>query len=205
MELTRALAARCERLANRLIAESTPARTRAGALEGRSMSIELAGLDVTLRAAIANGTVELGIGADEPADVKLSATPLELLRLARAESTDELKSARTRLDGDVHVAEGFAELARLARPDLEDELARWIGDIAAHETAELGRRLGAYAGRARRALELDTAEYLQEEQRLVPGPHEVAAFSDDVDRLRDDVDRAEARLERIAKALKGRQ
>lgn len=203
MESSRMVTARCERLVNRLIAESTPALSRASALEGRSMTVEIAGLDVALRAAVANGVVELTLGPSEPADVKLTATPLELARLARAASSDELKRTRTRLEGDVHVAEGFAELARLARPDLEDELARWIGDIAAHETAELGRRLGSYARRMRRALELDTAEYLQEEQRLVPGPHEVAAFSDDVDRLRDDVDRAEARLERLAAALGG--
>ncbi len=191
---------RCERLLDRLIAESTPARRAAAALEGRSIAVEVSGAGLEIHCGVEDGGVSLSLEPGRPADVRVRATPLELVSLARA-SADELKTARTRLEGDVHVAEKFAELARLARPDLEDELSRFVGDIAAHETAELARRLGAYAARARRALELDAAEYLQEEQRVLPGPLEVAAFTADVDRLRDDVERAAARLERIETAL----
>lgn len=198
----RLLLTRCERLVNRLIAESSPAQRAAQTLEGRTLAVDVAGLDLVIGIGVSGGAVALELDPDAAAvDVRLRATPLELVRLARAESTEELKSARTELAGDVHTAEAFAELMRLARPDLEDELAGWIGDIAAHETAELARGLTAWGRRAQHALELDTAEYLQHEQRLLPAALEVAAFSADVDRLRDDVERAEARLERIAARL----
>lgn len=200
MSLRRTLATRCERLVNRLVEESTPARRVAGELEGRSMAVEIVGLDLTVRAAVTAGAVAIALDSEEAADVTIRAAPLELARLAAAGSTDELKARRTQLEGDVHVAERFAELARLARPDIEDELSRWIGDIAAHEAAGMARRLGAFAARARRALELDTAEYLHEEQRLLPGPLEVDAFCADVDELRDAVERAAARLGRLESA-----
>lgn len=198
-------ARRCEALVNRLIGESTPARRAAQALDGRSMTVEVAGLGLELNCAVAGGVLAIALHGGREADVRLRATPLELLRLARAASPEELRRTRARLDGDVHVAEGFAELARFARPDVEDELARWIGDIAAHETAEAGRRFAAFAARARRALALDAAEYLQEEQRLLPGPLEVDAFSADVERLRDGVERAEARLKRLEAAAGSRR
>ena len=40
-------------------------------------------------------------------------------------------------------------------------------------------------------------EYLQEESRDAPSRYEVDRFSDNVSTLRDDVDRLEARIERL--------
>lgn len=198
------LSRRCERLVNRCVAESTAARRAAEGLEGKSLVVEITGLELAVRATVESGAIGLELetsDASGPVDVRVCATPLELVRLARADSTDALKTARTRLEGDVHVAEAFAELARLARPDLEDELARWIGDIGAHEAAGLARGVTRFAARAWRALELDAADYLQQERELVPGRLEVDGFCADVDRLRDDVERAAARLERVAAAF----
>lgn len=204
MSIGQKLLTRCERLINRLIAESTAAQRTARGLEGRSMAVEIVGLELTIHATVADAALRLSADAGKPADVRLRAMPLELARLARADA-DELKTSRVALDGDVHVAEAFAELARFAQPDIEDELSRWVGDIAAHELTEGGRALSAFAARAGRALELDTAEYLQEEHRLLPGPLEVGAFCADVDRLRDDVERAEARLERLTAVIERRR
>jgi len=88
-------------------------------------------------------------------------------------------------------------LMKLARPDLEGEVARWIGDIPAHALGEAVRGAGAWAKRAAEALYLNTAEYLQEESRALPGALEAQAFYSDVERLRDDVERAAARLARL--------
>jgi ubiquinone biosynthesis protein UbiJ len=44
---------------------------------------------------------------------------------------------------------------------------------------------------------MNTAEYLQEESRVVPAALEAQAFYDDVERLRDGVERAAARLARL--------
>jgi ubiquinone biosynthesis protein UbiJ len=49
---------------------------------------------------------------------------------------------------------------------------------------------------------LDASEFLQEESRIVPGPYEVEAFCAAVERLRDDVDRAAARIERLARSAR---
>jgi ubiquinone biosynthesis protein UbiJ len=46
-------------------------------------------------------------------------------------------------------------------------------------------------------MRMNAAEYLQEESRAVPAALEAEAFYSDVERLRDDVERAEARLVRL--------
>ena len=85
----------------------------------------------------------------------------------------------------------------LARPDLEEELARLTGDVIAHETVRVARSGRAWAHRALDALTLNTAEYLQEESRDLPARHEAEGFFRDVEQIRDDVERAVARAQRL--------
>ena len=108
---------------------------------------------------------------------------------------------RAELNGEIHVAEEFGELLRLARPDLEEELSHWIGDIAAHEIGRAARGIARWSLRAGHAVETDVAEYLQEESRALPAPIQARRFYSDVDRLRDDVDRAAQRVDRLVGAI----
>ena len=146
-----------------------------------------------------DGHVAVRASADEPVDATVRGSPLALLGLLRPGSLSRLRTSNVELTGKVHVAEEFAEMLRQARPDLEGELAGWVGDIAAHEigTALLGFR--AWAARARRSLEADVADFLQHERAVLPAALEARAFFADVERLRDDVERAERRLEALAR------
>ena len=188
-----ALLAFVERELNRLVAESTAAAELLERLRGSSFALHVEGLGVTavLHAAGERLRVDTeGVGAT----ATLRATPLDLLRLMNAEGVTDVKRTRASLSGDLQVAERFAQLLKFARPDLEDEVARWIGDIPAHALGEAARGAGAWLTRVAEALRLNTAEYLQEESRALPGALEAQAFYSDVERLRDDVERAAARL-----------
>jgi ubiquinone biosynthesis accessory factor UbiJ len=201
LELARLL----ERALNREIEASTAAADLLAELEGKSFRVELegTGLACTLRAASGRVAVELAQGGrgDEtespPASATLRSPPLDLLRLLGAASVTTLKGTRAEVAGDLHVADRFAELLRHARPDLEAHLADLVGDVPAHALGEAARSLGAWLRRAAGAFAMNTSEYLQEESRALPAPLEVAAFFAEVERLRDDVDRAAARLVRL--------
>jgi ubiquinone biosynthesis protein UbiJ len=194
-----ALLATVERLLNRHIAESTQATRRLAALEGRSFAVTVVGPDVRLVLGVRDGRVSVRASADEPADATLRGTPLALLGLLDRASLSRLRAQSVELAGDVHVAEEFAELLKAARPDLEGELAGWIGDIAAHEVGRAVRSFTTWAARARRALEADIADYVQHERAILPAALEARAFYADVERLRDDVERAEQRLAALAR------
>jgi ubiquinone biosynthesis protein UbiJ len=127
----------------------------------------------------------------------LSATPIDLLRLARSADISTLRGTGAEIFGSPEIAERFAQLLKLARPDLEEHAARWLGDVPAHALGQAARGLGAWLERAARALRADTAEFLQEESRALPASLEAQAFYADVERLWDDVERAAARLARL--------
>jgi ubiquinone biosynthesis protein UbiJ len=178
---------------NRCVGESTAARELLARLDGTSFAVHVEGLGLT-RVLHAEGE-RLRLDSDASvATATLRATPLDLLRLLRADGVSGVKRTRAELSGDLDVAERYARLLKLARPDLEEEAAKWLGDVPAHALGEAVRGFGVWLERAGAALRLNTAEYLQEESRAMPAPLEAQAFYADVERLRDDVERAAARL-----------
>jgi ubiquinone biosynthesis protein UbiJ len=178
---------------NRCVGESTAARELLARLDGTSFAVHVEGLGLT-RVLHAEGE-RLRLDSDAGvATATLRATPLDLLRLLRADGVSGVKRTRAELSGDLDVAERYARLLKLARPDLEEEAAKWLGDVPAHALGEAVRGFRVWLERAGAALRMNTAEYLQEESRAMPAPLEAQAFYADVERLRDDVERAAARL-----------
>jgi ubiquinone biosynthesis accessory factor UbiJ len=181
---------------NRLIGESTAARDLLEGLNGTSFAVHVEGLGVTAVLHAEGERLRVGTSADG-ATATLRATPLDLLKLVRAEGVSGVKRTQANFSGDLQVAERYSQLLKLARPDIEDEVAKWLGDVPAHALGEFARGAGAWLARAAGALRMNTAEYLQEESRAMPAPLEADAFYSDVERLRDDIERTAARLTRL--------
>ena len=105
--------------------------------------------------------------------------------------------------GDAEVAAAFRELAGLARPDLEEELSRWVGDLPARRIGILVRETLSWSRQVARSFGQNVAEYLQEESRDLASKPEVEEFLRGVDELREASDRVEARLKRLELRLQG--
>jgi ubiquinone biosynthesis accessory factor UbiJ len=217
-----------ERALNREIAASTAAGDVLAELDGKSVAIEVLGTGVrcVLRAEGERMAVEpelavgdfprsgthvgapagpaagapSGAGTAGAPTATLRATPLDLLRLLRAADVASLRGTSAEIAGSPEVAERFAALLKLARPDIEDALAGFVGDVPAHALANAARDVRDWLGRAAAAFRMNTAEFLQEESRTLPAALEAQAFYSDVERLRDDVERAAARLARLERA-----
>ena len=182
-----------EHALNRLVGESTAARDLLERLSGTSFAVHVDGLGLTAVLHAEGERVRVGTDA-EGATATLRATPLDLVQLARAGGVSDVKRTHANFSGDLQVAERYSQLLKLARPDIEDEVARWIGDVPAHALGQVARGAGAWLVRAAGALRMNTTEFLQEESRAMPAALEADAFYSDVERLRDDVERTAARL-----------
>jgi ubiquinone biosynthesis protein UbiJ len=99
--------------------------------------------------------------------------------------------------GDAEVLQRYRELALLLRPDLEEELARLIGDAPAHSLGRMARSMLDLGRRGSRTAVRNTAEYFAHESGDLVPRGEAEVFFADVDRLREDVDRAAARLDAL--------
>jgi ubiquinone biosynthesis protein UbiJ len=121
-----------------------------------------------------------------------------LLSLARQQAKSTSGSS-VRIEGDAEVAQNFSELLKQAKPDIEEELSRIVGDVAAHQIGNTVRSLLGFGKRVGDTLLQNVAEYLSEESRDVPSKTEAEEFNHDVDVLRDDVARFAARLNSLAR------
>jgi len=180
-------------------------RDRLAELHGRSVGVEILGAGLTLYfTADAAGRLQvLGRLEGEP-DCWLRGTPLDLLRAGdRVSGADQLFSQRVRIEGDSALANRFGTILRDLDIDWEEQLSRLTGDVVAHEVGSAARAARHAGQRARRTLEQNLGEYLQEEGRLLPTRYEVQEFLDAVDGLRDDVERLAARVERLKARQRG--
>jgi ubiquinone biosynthesis accessory factor UbiJ len=186
-----------EEMMNRRIAGSSRARAMLAALAGRSMELRFAATPLRVRLAESLGTLMIRPAGDERADAVIEGTPLSFLRLVTDDAARSIRAGGMDVRGDAEVAEGFRRLLEAARPDFEEEVSRFTGDAAAHYLAGFARDAAAFGRRAGDTLARNTAEYLTEESRDLPVRVEVEEFLEDVDRLREAVDRLESRVAAI--------
>ena len=195
-----------ESLLNQHIQESSTAQDRLFALAGRSLAINIQNFGTNLRLDAEQTRLGVSMISDDSivaTTATISGTPLTLLNLLNVSTLADFRAAGVEFSGDIQTAEAFAELLRLARPDLEEELSHLVGDIVAHKMARSVRRMKGWGTRAIDALTMDTSEFLQEEIRQLPPRVEVESFSREVERLREDTDRTAQRADKFLKGTNG--
>lgn len=190
-----------ESILNRNVTNSSVALTTCRKLEGKSLSITLSGTPLHFTLKSLGDRIAIDARQDLAANAHLRGTPLALLRQMRDHTP--VTSQSVHIEGDAEVVQAFAELLRAARPDLEEELSRLVGDVAAHQIGEVARGLLRFGERTRDTFTRNVAEFLQEESRDLVARTEADEFVAAVDTLRDDVERLSARIERLERARLG--
>jgi ubiquinone biosynthesis protein UbiJ len=189
------LARRFEALLARQLEASPRARQLVQRLDGKPLRVAPRHLPWTFTVHAAEGRLRLAVDDDAAAAATVSGTPLSLLALAGRDPQAVIRRGDVRIDGDAEVAELYRELAALLRPDLEEELSRWVGDVPAHEAGTLARSALGWLGDVLQTASDNLGEYLAHERRDLVPRAEAQGFLDGVDELRERVDRLQARLD----------
>jgi ubiquinone biosynthesis protein UbiJ len=198
------LLGRAEVAVNRWIVQSTAASDELHGLEGRSMILDVVHTNWRIELSVSRQRLRFReVAGDAAADIVIRAGMLELIAMSSAQSLSQLGAGEVEFRGSLRVAERFSRMLRLARPEIEDEVAGWIGSMPARVVTQMGDAALAWGMRTSSALERDAAEYLQAEANELPRPGQVERLLREVERLRDDVDRLGQRIERLAGRVPG--
>jgi len=176
---------------NHLLRSNSWAREKLLPFAGKTARFECPPFDLALLIQENGEVAAADISATAPdATIKLTAG-LMLRLLAR----DQAAWAEIEVDGDTAFATVLNQIARNLRWDVEEDLSRIFGDIAAHRMVQTGKALDQWRAQAADNLARSFAEYWTEEQPLIARAPDVTQFNRDVDVLRDDVARFEKRVE----------
>ncbi|MCG6117877.1 MAG: SCP2 sterol-binding domain-containing protein [Aquimonas sp.] len=167
------------------------------ALEGRSIELQLQAPALAARITVSGGVLKVGPAQpDAEADLSLTAT-LGALVSRVLPGAGAATPGRMKIAGDIGLAQALQRLAQNYSPDMEAALSERLGDVAGVQIAKALKAGFEGAQRGARELAEAGADYLREERRDLLGHDELQAFCDDVDGLRDGVERAEQRLLRL--------
>ena len=181
-------------LLNRQIQSKTPARELCTELRDRVFAMRVTNSTLAMYIIVGPDQIFLASEYGDEPDVIISGSLLALARLATPDGDTVVRGDAVELSGDVILARKFQSLLRYARPDFEEELSGLVGDAAAHGIGAFVRSVSQWGKEAGSTLQQNVSEYLQEESRSVPSRYEAELFRGQVNKLRDDVARFDARL-----------
>ncbi|MGQ5522891.1 ubiquinone biosynthesis accessory factor UbiJ [Chitinimonas sp. PSY-7] len=140
------------------------------------------------------GSDGLLLAASKEPEASILIPPWLLPRLALRDPAAERS---LQISGDAQLAGTLGRVLQALDWDAEADLARLLGDIPAHRLAETARNMVGDPRAIARNLAETTAEYLQEEARMLVARPSVDQFVNQVDTLRDDVARLTKRLAQL--------
>jgi ubiquinone biosynthesis protein UbiJ len=205
-----------ENVLNRGLPRSPRARQLCAELTGRKVAVDVKGVTRVVIASVGDSLSvvrDTAHGAAAPVVVAPSANsagaadtagspdatiigaPLALLELAGSEPEAAIQRGDVVISGDLDVSQKFRELFLLLRPDIEEELALFIGDTPAHQLGRFARSALGWGKNAADTTARNISEFLAHERGDLVSRPEGNQFLKGVDAVREDADRLEARFE----------
>ena len=181
---------------NKVLALDPATAVRLPALAGKPLKVVLTPLNSSITLKVDGNQLRFA-AADEPAVITLTGSLQDFLQAAA--NRGELAAGSLQVQGDVGAAQRWQQFFTDLQPDWEEELSKYLGDIAGPQLANVLRAVTAWLKQALTQFQQTGVEYLQEESRMLVAPAELQAFLSDVDRLRDDAERLlqKARLQGV--------
>ncbi len=186
------------RAANRLLGNAPWARARLAPFAGEYVALSCAPFPPLAFEILADGSLAQA-AAGQNAGVTVKLTPIAMASFAADPGSEGSFADDVEIAGNPALAVQLRHLLRHLRWDIEDSLARWIGDAPAQRAAAAARCVGAWQRDALRSAVENLLEYLVHERReLVQGTElcELASATRPLEEALADLEARAAQLER---------
>ncbi|MEI8657757.1 MULTISPECIES: ubiquinone biosynthesis accessory factor UbiJ [Vibrio] len=179
---------------NTLIKDDPNLGRRLARLKGQVIQVHLKELNKTLTFVFSQKIDVLANYEGKPdCYLSLHLSVLPELR-EQANITKLIKQDKLVLEGDIQLAQKFSQLMTDCKPDIEEWLSRVTGDVVAHTVVQGAKNVGSLLTSQFNKHQNHLAQVLTEEWRIAPAPLEIAYFCDQVDDVKSQAARLEAKL-----------
>ena len=187
-----------ESVINRYLALDPEMMGKLAEFDGKVIKLEMTGIDKILYMLPGKSGIQVLLEYDGEADTVLRGTPISLFKMGLVSNTAKLLlKGEVEIRGDTRLGHRFKNVFSQMDIDWSEPLAGLLGDSLAYQLQQTGRKLGRWGENTVKSVSDSFSEYLQEESRDVVTETELEIFNENVDRLREDVDRLQAKIEMI--------
>jgi len=192
-----ALSATLETLINQFLRYNLHGTRALKPLSGKTLTVKLAELPWPLSFTISHEKVHV-TSSEEHYHCCLITSISTLFELNKNQQlTDLIKNDQLDIQGDLKVAQRFAEIAQTLDIDWQSELAKRIGDIPTYQLGQLGRQLRDKLNFAAKQIQADAGEWLVHEKRMIVTAAELDSFSLEVEQVEQQASALQQRLEQL--------
>jgi len=175
---------------------------RINALKNHIISIELNGLAFVFQLIFTESTILFKTQDFEKPNTIIKGTPLSLLHMTLSSNRKKFfADDNIIIEGDIETGQHIIDLFDQFEIDWEEYISRITGDIPAHQIYRALSHVKQLKRRLQTALTQNINEYIHEEKNLFPTSEALQDFFREVDLLRMDTDRLEARIARFHKGI----
>lgn len=171
-------------------------------MAGKSVTIELLPLHILFVCSFNDTGVTIKVNENADSAAIIKGTPLQLLGvLIDKQHRHQFFADDVKIEGDAEFAQQVIFLFDHVEIDWEEQTANMIGDVPAFQASKLVKSIRSWFGKNGKAFAQDINDYLHEEAAWFPVKEELQEFFTDIDTLRMDTDRLEARLTKLRSQL----
>lgn len=190
-----------ETVINRYLALDPEMLDKLAEFDGKVIKMEMTGINKVLYMLPNKSGIQVLSQYEGEADTVLRGTPISLFKMGLvSNAANLLLKGEIEISGDTRLGHQFKNVFSQMDIDWSEPLAKLVGDGLAFHMQQTGSRLGRWGKDTVRSVSTSFSEYLQEESRDVVTDTELEIFYAAVDRLREDADRLQAKIDSAIKS-----
>ncbi len=183
-----------ENIVNKVLSLDEEILASLAMLAGKVFEIDVLNTDIRIFILPSGNGITLASEHEDKADVVIRGRPTALLGMITAE---KVGAGDIEISGNVGLAQKFQSILKNMDVDWEEYLSHFVGDITAHNMGNFLRGMSRFAVATGKTIGLDISEYLRYEKEVLLDKSELDEFIHTVDKLRDDVERLQKRVNRL--------
>lgn len=166
-------------------------------LNGKVVSIELLPLHFKFNCRFTEDGITIE-DKDVAVDTQIIGTPLQMLGVMFNKSNrQKFFSEDVKIIGDAEIGQQVIELFDELEIDWEEKASHYIGDVPTQHLSQFIKNAKNWLQETEKNLTKNMTDYIQEEKQWLPMREALDDFFNDIDILRMDVDRLEARIKKL--------
>lgn len=169
--------------------------TRLQHLQGKIVTITLLPLEYQFHCVFDSEGVTLQEELHTPSDTLISGTPLQMLgMMINKNDRHQFFADDIKIEGSAEVGQAVIHLFDKISIDWQEQLSHLIGDVATHQVDRLATNAKEFLKKLQQSFTQNVDDYIHEEIKVAPASSTLKEFYTEVDKLRETVDRLEAKI-----------